>query len=198
MSSPCPLNSRALTLAFGLYAVSALAGCDQDKRAAAQASPVSEAVPQSVVVSGLFPAEGKPPAPDAEGLRYVSDPQAIAEGKRLFGWYNWLRLPFPRRRRRHRPCADGPKLDYGGRMDQIFESNYQGRPNGMPTWSGIIPPTDIWKIAAYVHSLPDEASKMPVPTQPPAAVPEPAEGPAPAVNAKAEPTPPEGAAQPAR
>ena len=197
MSSPCPLNSRALTLAFGLYAVSALAGCDQDKRAAAQDSPVSEAVPQSVVVSGLFPAEGKPPAPDAEGLRYVSDPQAIAEGKRLFGWYNCSGCHF------HGGGGIGPALMdqnwiYGGRMDQIFESIYQGRPNGMPTWSGIIPPTDIWKIAAYVHSLPDEASKMPVPTQPPAAVPEPAEGPAPAVNAKTEPTPPVGAAQPAK
>ena len=129
MSSPCPLNSRALTLAFGLYAVSALAGCDQDKRAAAQASPVSEAVPQSVVVSGLFPAEGKPPAPDAVGLRYVSDPQAIAEGKRLFGWYNCSGCHF------HGGGGIGPALMdqnwiYGGRMDQIFESIYQGARTG--------------------------------------------------------------------
>jgi cytochrome c oxidase cbb3-type subunit 3 len=45
------------------------------------------------------------------------------------------------------------KWIYGGRIDQIFASIYQGRPNGMPVWGGKIPQGQIWQIAAYVRSL---------------------------------------------
>ncbi len=45
------------------------------------------------------------------------------------------------------------KWIYGGRLDQIFNSIYQGRPNGMPVWGGKIPDQQIWEIATYVRSM---------------------------------------------
>ena len=45
------------------------------------------------------------------------------------------------------------KWIYGGRLDQIFNSIYQGRPNGMPVWGGKISEQQIWEIATYVRSM---------------------------------------------
>ena len=42
---------------------------------------------------------------------------------------------------------------YGGRLDQIYASIVQGRPNGMPSWARKIPDAQIWEIAAFVKSL---------------------------------------------
>ena len=42
---------------------------------------------------------------------------------------------------------------YGGRIEQIYESIAQGRPNGMPSWQFVLQPQQIWDLAAYVKSL---------------------------------------------
>ncbi|MEP7245346.1 MAG: c-type cytochrome, partial [Gammaproteobacteria bacterium] len=52
----------------------------------------------------------------------------------------------------------GPNLTdgywrYGGVPASIFNSIYQGRPQGMPAWNPALPPQDIWKIVAYIQSL---------------------------------------------
>ncbi len=45
------------------------------------------------------------------------------------------------------------KWIYGGRIEQIFASIMEGRPNGMPSFRGKIPATQAWQLAAYVRSL---------------------------------------------
>jgi cytochrome c oxidase cbb3-type subunit 3 len=42
---------------------------------------------------------------------------------------------------------------YGGRIEQIYESIAQGRPNGMPSWQFVLQPQQMWDLAAYVKSL---------------------------------------------
>jgi cytochrome c oxidase cbb3-type subunit 3 len=42
---------------------------------------------------------------------------------------------------------------YGGRIEQIYESITQGRPNGMPSWQFVLQPQQMWDLAAYVKSL---------------------------------------------
>ena len=42
---------------------------------------------------------------------------------------------------------------YGGRIEQIYESIAQGRPNGMPSWQFALQPQQMWDLAAYVKSL---------------------------------------------
>ncbi|MGI8403135.1 MAG: c-type cytochrome [Gemmatimonadaceae bacterium] len=53
---------------------------------------------------------------------------------------------------------------FGGTDADIFNSIYEGRPKGMPAWGALLPPDEIWKLAAYVRTLssggPPEFSPM--------------------------------------
>jgi cytochrome c oxidase cbb3-type subunit 3 len=51
----------------------------------------------------------------------------------------------------------GPNLTdtywrYGGAPADIFNSIYQGRPQGMPAWGKALPRDAIWKIVAYIQA----------------------------------------------
>jgi len=84
---------------------------------------------------------------------YEGSPQRVSEGAKLFVAYN---------------CADchgadgsgamGPSLQdgrwhFGGSSAEVFESIYEGRPDGMPAWGGRIGDDQIWRLVAYVRSL---------------------------------------------
>ena len=54
--------------------------------------------------------------------------------------------------------AMGPSLadnrwHFGGTDGEVFQSIYEGRPDGMPAWGGRIPDDQIWRLVAYVQSL---------------------------------------------
>ncbi len=42
---------------------------------------------------------------------------------------------------------------YGGADAQIANSIAQGRSLGMPAWSEMLTPAQIWKLAAYIRSM---------------------------------------------
>ena len=42
---------------------------------------------------------------------------------------------------------------YGGSPASIYNSIYQGRPDGMPAWGRMIPRDNIWKLVTYIQSL---------------------------------------------
>lgn len=48
--------------------------------------------------------------------------------------------------------ADG-RWHFGGTPSEIFESIYQGRPEGMPAWGSLISPDQIWMLVTYLRSL---------------------------------------------
>ena len=147
----------------------ALAACD-DKKQASDALPLAQSGPLSVAVTTLFPGGGTPPPPDPRGKLYEGQAAAIGEGSRLFDWYNCSGCHF------HGGGGIGPAFmtgqwRYGGRIDQIYASIFQGRPNGMPSWARKIPDAQIWQIAAYVKSLStSDLAQAPMPTKPPPAV----------------------------
>jgi cytochrome c oxidase cbb3-type subunit 3 len=106
----------------------------------------------SVAVTALFPGGGAPPPEDPRTKQYEGNAQAISEGRQLFDLYNCSGCHF------HGGGGMGPALMddlwlYGDRLDQIYASIYQGRPKGMPAWSGVIPDAQIWELAAFVKSL---------------------------------------------
>ena len=83
----------------------------------------------------------------------AGQPQAVEQGHQLFVEMN---------------CADchgfdakggmGPNLTgkywrYGGTPAAIYDSIYEGRPQGMPAWGKALPPQAIWLIVAYIQSL---------------------------------------------
>jgi cytochrome c oxidase cbb3-type subunit 3 len=175
MSSHSRHLEGMILLVFLLAAALVLAHCDRAKADPNQ--PAAQAQPQggvlNVPVTGLFPNGQKEPPLDPIAKQYEGDPQAIAIGAKLFDWYNCSGCHF------HGAGGIGPAFDdsvwlYGGRLDQIYASIYQGRPNGMPMWGNILPSSAIWQIAAYVKSLETNAAKEPIPTKPVAAAPGPA------------------------
>lgn len=48
--------------------------------------------------------------------------------------------------------ADG-RWHFGGTPGEVFQSIYEGRPDGMPAWGGRIADDQIWRLVAYVRSL---------------------------------------------
>jgi cytochrome c oxidase cbb3-type subunit 3 len=154
MSSPCRNPERPVAAPrLPAIVVVALLSIAADSASAQQdTAPNADTGPKQVSVSGLFPGGGAPPPPDPIGQRFEGNKQAIAEGKQLFGQMNCSGCHF------NGGGGMGPALmsghwRYGGRIDQIYASIAQGRPNGMPSWQGTLVPTLIWDLAAYVKSL---------------------------------------------
>ena len=103
-----------------------------------------------IVQSPLSPG---PAAPNYRvELPYLSNAYAIAQGKRLFGWYNCVGC------HAHGGGGMGPALMddkwiYGSHPANIFETIVEGRPNGMPAWRGKIPDAQVWQLVAFVQSM---------------------------------------------
>jgi cytochrome c oxidase cbb3-type subunit 3 len=83
---------------------------------------------------------------------YWPDPDAIRDGKRLYGWYNCSGC--------HAGGGGGmgpPLMDetwiYGNRPANLFDVIVEGRPGGMPAFGSRIPDDQIWKIIAYIQSM---------------------------------------------
>ena len=51
------------------------------------------------------------------------------------------------------PSFQDGRWHFGGSAGEVFESIYQGRPDGMPAWGGRITDDQIWMLTAYVRSL---------------------------------------------
>jgi cytochrome c oxidase cbb3-type subunit 3 len=176
MSSLCRRADRAwLSRLAGAGALLLIAGQPAAQPITSDV-PASETGPLLAPATTLFPDHGKPPPIDPRAERYEGNPEAIGAGQRLFNWYNCAGCHF------HGAGGMGPSLMdgewiYGGRLDQIYQTIVQGRPNGMPSWGGKIPDNEIWEIAAYVKSLsaPNPANGagqvMPTPPPPPAGPP---------------------------
>ena len=169
MSSLSP-NPERCTAAIQLLpiAVLALLALSANNASAQQdTAPAAQHGPNEVSVSGLFPNGGAPPPQDPIGARFDGNKLAIADGQALFGEMNCSGCHF------NGGGGMGPALmsghwRYGGRIDQIYASIAQGRPNGMPTWQDSLQPQQVWELAAYVKSLsapvPSSASQTAVPT----------------------------------
>jgi cytochrome c oxidase cbb3-type subunit 3 len=115
--------------------------------------------PTSVPTTSFIPGSGTPPPEDPHEGDFRHDPNRIAEGKRLYTWYNCGGCHF------NGAGGIGPALmddqwTYGNRIDQIYASIYQGRPNGMPSWGEKLADAEIWEIAAYVLNLAETAPPL--------------------------------------
>ena len=135
--------------------------------------PQSQALPLNVAVSQIFPGGGAPSPIGPIAKQYEGNPTYINDGHRLFLWYNCVGC------HSNGGGGMGPALmdnqwRYGGRIDQIFASIYQGRPNGMPSWGGKMSNGEIWELAAFIKSLSSPSGVQPeslpgeaIPTPPP-------------------------------
>jgi mono/diheme cytochrome c family protein len=135
----------------------AAAGCGHEARSAA----VSVAPPLFDTPVGPWP-----------GLVNISDqqlanpfeknPDALAEGRRFFLAYNCAGCHGD-----HGGGGMGPSLRdrtwiYGDSHARIARSIADGRAYGMPAWSKMLTPAQIWQITAYLKSM-----RAPYEPQPP-------------------------------
>ena len=130
-------------------AVLALCACEREARrfqepAATAATP--KATPAGDLTAGAQLAVQKTTNP-AEQNAY-----AVAQGKRLFSWYNCVGC------HAHGGGGSGPALMddkwlYGYEPGNIFKTIVEGRPNGMPAFGTLIPESQVWQLVAYVRSM---------------------------------------------
>ena len=83
---------------------------------------------------------------------YDANAYAIAEGKRLFTWFNCVGCHAPGGDGVGPPLTDGEWI-HGRAPATIFTVILEGDPNGMPSFRGKIPDDQIWQLVAYVRSL---------------------------------------------
>jgi cytochrome c oxidase cbb3-type subunit 3 len=97
-----------------------------------------------------FPAAGKPLILVNP---YEGDKRSIATGGQLFVAYNCIDCHGADGSGAMGPSFQDGRWHFGGSAAAVFESIYQGRPDGMPSWGGRISNDQIWMLTAYVRSL---------------------------------------------
>lgn len=84
---------------------------------------------------------------------YEGNAQRIAEGARLFVSYNCMDCHGADGSGAMGPSLQDSRWHFGGSSNEIFQSIYEGRADGMPAWGGRISDDQIWRLVAYVQTL---------------------------------------------
>jgi cytochrome c oxidase cbb3-type subunit 3 len=134
---------------LGIFlALIVLAACEREERRFREL-PAATAHEGTVRVGELQPG---PKVPDVESPGYGSNAYAMAEGQKLYQWFNCVGC--------HANGGGGigpPLMDekwiYGAAPENIYDTIVEGRPNGMPSFRGKIPDDKVWQLVAYVRSL---------------------------------------------
>ena len=140
---------RRAAIAVALLLLSlAASACNREERRFRESPP--SATPASVRVSALQPGT----LMDTTHVRnpYENNAYAQSEGQRLFGWYNCSGCHANGGGGMGPPLMDDEWI-YGSSPENIYATIIQGRPNGMPSFAGKIPTTQVWQLVTYVRSL---------------------------------------------
>ncbi|HUR00097.1 MAG TPA: c-type cytochrome [Gemmatimonadaceae bacterium] len=103
--------------------------------------------------------ENLPPGFPPHGTRltitnpYEGNKDAIKTGGQLYVSYNCIDCHGADGSGAMAPTFQDDRWHFGGAPAAIFESIFQGRPDGMPAWGGRISNEQIWMLTAYVRSL---------------------------------------------
>ena len=84
---------------------------------------------------------------------YEGNASAVATGAKLFVAYNCVDCHGADGSGAMGPSLADGRWHFGGAPSEVFESIYQGRPEGMPAWGSLISPDQIWMLVTYVRSL---------------------------------------------
>ena len=84
---------------------------------------------------------------------YEGNAQRIAEGAKLFISYNCMDCHGADGSGAMGPSLQDGRWHFGGTPGDVFQSIYEGRPDGMPSWGGRIAEDQMWRLVAYVQSL---------------------------------------------
>ena len=144
----------------GLYVPLALLGIGAlaHRFAAAEQAPVSQPGTQATYFVE-HPDHIQPGLPHQGGRwatlknPYEGNAARIAEGAKLFISYNCMDCHGADGSGAMAPSFQDGRWHFGGTAGSIFQSIYEGRPDGMPSWGGRIGDDQIWRLVAYVQTL---------------------------------------------
>jgi cytochrome c oxidase cbb3-type subunit III len=120
-----------------LLAAVTIGGCERESRNFARPAPGSEVGDKDKAAEMI--------------AHYERNAYALAEGKKLWTWYNCNGC------HANGGGGSGPALMddvwiYGGDASAIYQTISEGRPNGMPAFGSRIPKEQVWQLAAFVRS----------------------------------------------
>jgi cytochrome c oxidase cbb3-type subunit III len=75
------------------------------------------------------------------------------EGAKLFIAYNCMDCHGADGSGAMGPSLQDGRWHFGGTNGEVFQSIYEGRPEGMPSFGGRISDADVWRLVTYVRSL---------------------------------------------
>ena len=136
------------------------------------AEPAGGPPPDDVAAHPIGPQPGpERPVRNADNP-YADDPQAVAEGRRLFIWFNCSGCHGGRGGGGMGPSLRDAEWLYGHEDQDVYDSIAQGRAHGMPAWGLKLPAEQIWKLTSYIATLgtseePDAPPRNPVYPDPP-------------------------------
>jgi len=98
---------------------------------------------------------GGVPMPRGMVLRnpYEGNAASVATGAKLYVAYNCIDCHGADGSGAMGPSLADGRWHFGGSPAAVYESIYQGRPDGMPSWGGRIAEEQVWALVAYVRSL---------------------------------------------
>jgi cytochrome c oxidase cbb3-type subunit 3 len=79
--------------------------------------------------------------------------RAASDGAKLFVSYNCIDCHGADGSGAMGPSLADGRWRYGGTAGEVFQSIYEGRPDGMPAWGTRIGDDAIWRLVAYVRTL---------------------------------------------
>ena len=109
-----------------------------------------------VPVSHLFP--GAQPSPPQIKNPSQGDPNAEQRGMTYFVNLNCSGCHAANGGGGMGPALSNGTFVYGSQPENIYLSIYQGRPNGMPAWGGVLPDSVIWDLVTYIGKISNEPS----------------------------------------
>jgi mono/diheme cytochrome c family protein len=152
---------------FGLIVLGAMGGCvgrgdaaeareSAIVRRAAQEPQQPATNPQATFVQ--HPENIQPGLPLTGGFTQLTNPfrgdrGKIKDGAALFVSYNCMDCHGADGSGAMGPSLADNRFHFGGTDGEVFQSIFEGRPDGMPAWGGRIPDDQIWRLVAYVQSL---------------------------------------------
>jgi mono/diheme cytochrome c family protein len=153
-------HTRRLLCALAASGTLGVEACTRDSSAAepASTSPPARRVASDSSAFVTHPEHIRPALAHARpGLvlrnPYAGDERARADGARLFVAYNCVDCHGADGSGAMGPSLADGRWHFGGTDAEVYESIYQGRPEGMPAWGALIAPDQVWRLVTYVQSL---------------------------------------------
>jgi len=84
---------------------------------------------------------------------YAGSAKRADEGGKLFVSYNCMDCHGADGSGAMGPSLQDGRMHFGNTPADIFESIYEGRPDGMPAWGGRIGDDQIWRLVTYIQTL---------------------------------------------